>query len=78
MASTANGVVTGFVIDPVGLGNVVGQYDGSGNFVTRYEYGFGLVSQIDAAGNSYSYNFSATGNTSELTNAAGAIINEYS
>ena len=65
------------MIDPIGLGNVVGQYDGSGNLVARYDYGFGLVSQIDATGNSYFYNFSAIGNTSELTNATGDSVNSY-
>ena len=72
VASTDNGVVTHDMIDPIGLGNLVGQYDGSGNLVARYDYGFGLVSQIDASGNSYFYNFSAIGNTSELTNATGS------
>ena len=75
--STENGSVAQYMIDPIGLGDVVGQYDGSANLVTRYNYGFGLVSQVDPTGNSYFYNFSATGNTSELTNAAGASVNSY-
>ena len=30
-----NGVVTNYVIDPIGLGNVAAEYDGSGNVVAR-------------------------------------------
>ncbi|MGO9917226.1 MAG: Ig-like domain repeat protein, partial [Isosphaeraceae bacterium] len=77
VASTTNGQTTQYVIDPSGLGNVVSEYDGSGNLLAHYNYGFGLVSQVNTSENSYFYNFSAIGNTSELTNASGVVVNSY-
>ncbi len=78
IASTHNGVTTNYVIDPAGLGNVAAEYDGSGNLVARYDDGYGLVSRTDAAGAAAYYTFSAIGNTSELTNSAGSVLNTYS
>ena len=77
MSSTANGVTTNYVIDPFGLGNVVGEYDAAGNLVAHYAYGLGLVSRTDAAGTSAYYAFDAIGSTSVLTNSSGAIVNSY-
>ncbi len=78
VASTDNGVTTNYVIDPTGAGNVAAEYDGSGNLIARYDDGYGLVSRTDASGNPDYYTFSAIGNTSELTNASGAVDNSYS
>jgi RHS repeat-associated protein len=77
VGSTHNGVATQYVIDPTGLGDVAAEYDGAGNLVARYDHGFGLVSREDAVGNPAYYTFSAIGNTSELTNSAGAVVNSY-
>jgi len=77
VASTENGTTTRYVIDPTGLGNVVGEYNGSGNLIAHYDHGFGLLSRIDAAGDSAYYTFDALGSTSELTNASCAILNSY-
>jgi len=77
VSQTVSGVTTKFQIDPIELGNVVGQYNGSGQVVAHYTYGMGLISQIDGAGNAHYYEFSAIGNTIELTNAAGAVVNSY-
>jgi len=77
VASTSGGVVTQYMIDPAGLGNVVGQYDGAGNLDDRYDYGFGLVSHVDGAGATHFYNFSAIGNTSELTGPRGNSLDSY-
>ena len=41
VSSTAGGVTTNYVIDPFGLGNVVGEYDAAGNLVAHYNYGLG-------------------------------------
>jgi YD repeat-containing protein len=40
VASTVNGVETRNMIDPIGLGNVVSRYDGSGNLIARYSLHF--------------------------------------
>src|SRR5262249_6582767 len=44
-----DGQRTEYLVDPSGLGNVVGEYDGTGRLVAHYTYGFGLTSRVDAA-----------------------------
>jgi RHS repeat-associated protein len=77
IASTHNGVAAKYVIDPAGLGNVAAEYDGSGNLVARYDDGYGLLDRTGATGSSDYYTFSAIGNTSELTDPNGAVVNSY-
>jgi RHS repeat-associated protein len=77
VSATAGGVTTNYVIDPFGLGNLVGEYDAAGNLVAHYAYGLGLVSQTTAAGSSYYYAFDAIGSTSVLTDSTGAIVDSY-
>ncbi len=77
----ANGQVTSKtttqnLVDPTGLGNVVGQYDGSGNLFATYTYGLGLVSQVTPGGTNY-YQFDGLGSTADLVNVAGAIQDTY-
>ncbi|MHB8788940.1 MAG: RHS repeat-associated core domain-containing protein [Desulfobulbaceae bacterium] len=67
-----NGVEKHYLVDPTGFGNVVGEYDNTGNLVSRYTHGLGLVGKDD----NY-YTFDGNGNTSELTNAANDIVNVY-
>ena len=38
---------------------MVGEYDGMGALIAHYTHGLGLVSQVDAAGMSFSYDFDA-------------------
>ena len=78
LASTHNGVRTQYLIDPAGLGDVFGEFDGAGNLQSHYAHGLGLVSRIDAAGPAAYYQFDATGNTAQLTGAGGAVLNSYS
>jgi RHS repeat-associated protein len=77
VATIENGVTTNYVIDPIGLGNVVGEYDASRDLVARYDHGFGLLTRIDATGNAACYTFDAIGNSQQMTNFAGAIANSY-
>ena len=77
VTTAENGAVTHYVKDPVGFGNVVGQYDDAGNLIARYTYGQGLVSR-DGPGNArHFYTFDGIGSVSELTNDAGAAVNHY-
>jgi RHS repeat-associated protein len=77
LASSQNGVLTNYVIDPIGLGNLVGEYDGNGSLIARYEYGYGVVSQVGSSGAAQYYSFSAIGSTSEMTDATGTVVNAY-
>ncbi|MFO0927416.1 MAG: RHS repeat-associated core domain-containing protein [Gemmataceae bacterium] len=63
------------MIDPAGLGDVVGEY-GPGGAIARYTYGLGLVSRTDAAGTAY-YDFDALGSTVGMTTASGSYANRY-
>jgi RHS repeat-associated protein len=78
IADTQNGQETQYLIDPTGIGNVVGTFDGSGNVIDHYTQGLGLTSQVDATGGAAYYNFDLTGNTTELTGANGVVLNTYS
>ncbi|MCJ7575494.1 MAG: hypothetical protein MUO80_02275 [Dehalococcoidia bacterium] len=77
VATTENGMTTHYVIDPVGLGNVVGEYDTDGKLIRGYDHGLGLLLGSDAVGNTVFYTFDASGSTSEVTTDAGAILNRY-
>jgi len=77
VATTENGITTHYVIDPIGLGNVVGEYDDDGNLIANYDHGLSLLSRTDAAGNPAYYTFDAIGNVQQLVNAASGIIDTY-
>jgi RHS repeat-associated protein len=77
VSATHNGQTTRALVDAVGPGDVVGQFDGAGAVLAHYTYGFGLTSRVSAANVTAFYNFDAAGNTLALTNAAGAVANSY-
>jgi RHS repeat-associated protein len=68
-----NGVEANYVIDPVGLGNIVGEYDAMGQLISRYDCGYGLIARFDATNASCFYTFDALGSTSELTDGSGGL-----
>ncbi len=74
---STNGAVTHYVVDPIGLGNIVGEYDDEGNLLAHYDHGLGLLNRTDAGGSTAYYTFDALGNVSELTGDAGVIRNTY-
>ena len=75
-----NGAVTDFVVDPIGFGDVVGEYDhGSGTQNASYDHGVGLLTRTDVPeGQATVYTFDGMRNTSEHTNALGSSVNAYS
>jgi RHS repeat-associated protein len=77
VASTTNGVTSQYVIDPSGLGNVVGKYTGANTLIADYSYGLGLTRQV-TAGASYYYDFDALGSTVGLSNSSGVYVDKYS
>ncbi len=74
---TENGNQIRYSVDPLGLGDIVAEYDISGSLISRYTHGTGLISKIDTAGNEYYYHFSNVGTTMEITDSHGAIVNYY-
>jgi RHS repeat-associated protein len=75
---THNGQTTQYLVDPTGLGNVVGEYDGSGALVAHYTQGLGLTSRVDALGSASYYDFDVLGSTAGLTGAPGSYVATYS
>ena len=76
-AVTKNGQRREYLLDPAGLVNVVGEYQGGG-LVAHYTHGLGLASRVDAGGAATYYDFDANGNTADLTDSSGALLNRYS
>ena len=78
LARTLGGESTRFVIDANrSLPEVLAETDSAGNVLRNYVYGYGLVSQIDAANTAHYYHFDPTGSTLALTNAAGVVTDSY-
>jgi RHS repeat-associated protein len=76
-ATSHNGTVTNCLIDPIGYGNLIAEYDSSGVSLAKYEHGYGLLSKTEQSGNSYWYHFNAIGSTSEMTADNSAVMNNY-
>ena len=73
-----NGVRTEYLVDPTGLGNVVGEYNQVGAAVAYYARGTGVLSRQEAGGDADYYQFDGLGNTAALTGALGSIEASYS
>jgi len=77
VAVNHNGAMTRYAHDPIGLVDVVAEYDGSGHLKARYIHGLGLVARIDALGNPAYYGFDAVGSSRHLTSGTGTVVNSY-
>ncbi len=77
-STTENGQTTQDLVDPSGLGNVVAQFNASGDLIADYTYGLGLVSTINSSGTASYFDFDALGSTADLTNTAGGKLDTYS
>lgn len=77
IASLHNGARINYIVDPIGYGNVVAEYDCNENLVARYDHGYGLLARTEATGIPAYYTFDAIGSTSEITDPTGTILNSY-
>ncbi|MBN2449259.1 MAG: RHS repeat protein, partial [Lentisphaeria bacterium] len=80
VAVTHNGVTTRLLVDPAspgGLGDVIGEYTPAGTCLATYAYGLGLAARRGPAGEHAYYTTDAAGNTTELTDAGGTVLNRY-
>lgn len=77
VSATHNGVVTQYLNDPSGFGNVEAELNGTGQVIAHYTYGLGLTSAVPSSGTPAYYNFDASGNTVQMTSASGAVVNNY-
>ena len=78
IATTHNGETSRYLVNPGGVGSVLGEYDSAGNVVANYTAGLGLTSRVDAAGNTSYYDFDAQGSTADLTGVGGGTVDSYS
>jgi RHS repeat-associated protein len=77
VATVHDGVRSEYVIDPF-ADSIVQQYDGAGNAVASYIYGYGLEASTGIAGSNAYYNTDLTGNVTGLSGADGNLIGSYS
>jgi RHS repeat-associated protein len=78
VATTHNGTVTQYLNDLSGFGNVEAEFNGSGQLVSHYTYGLDLTSSIPAGATAAYYHFDGSGNTVQMTDASGSVVNSYS
>ncbi|QIR40677.1 hypothetical protein HCG51_30950 [Tolypothrix sp. PCC 7910] len=77
-AVVQNGQRTEYLVDPLGWGHVIGEYNGSGGLIANYTHGIGLVGRFGTGGTAHYYDFDAIGSTVGLTGANGSYVNRYS
>ena len=75
--TTVNGQTTQYVVDPTDLGNIVGEYTGSGNLIDDFTYGLGLTSLVNSSGQASYYDTDASGSVAGLSNENGSYQNAY-
>ncbi len=75
--STRNGLETRYLVDPTGIGNVIGEFNGGGSVIAHYTHGLGLTSQVTGSG-TYYYDFDVLGSTAGVGNTSGYYVNKYS
>ena len=72
-----NGVRTEFLIDPFGLGDVIGEYAGDGSLVASYANGLGLAGRIAGDGSTAYYDIDGVGSVIGVTDSSGSEVNRY-
>ncbi|MDO8895055.1 Ig-like domain-containing protein [Nitrosomonas sp.] len=72
-----NGARTEFLVDPFGLGNVVGEYAGDGSLIATYAHGVGLAGRIAGDGSAAYYDIDSVGSVTGMTDSTGSLVNRY-
>jgi RHS repeat-associated protein len=78
VSATHNGSVTQYLNEPSGFGNVEAEFDGAGHLTGHYTYGLDLAGFVPAAGPAAYYHFDPAGNTAQMTNSSGSVVDSYS
>ncbi|MCW5607007.1 MAG: DUF4347 domain-containing protein [Nitrosomonas sp.] len=77
VALIENGVRTEFLIDPFGLGNVIGEYAANGALIASYAHGLGLAGRIAGDGSTAYYDIDGVGSVIGMTDGSGVEVNRY-
>ncbi|SET60767.1 RHS repeat-associated core domain-containing protein [Nitrosomonas marina] len=72
-----NGVRTEFLIDPFGLGNVIGEYAPDGSLIASYAHGLALAGRIAGDGSTAYYDIDGVGSVIGITDSSGSEVNRY-
>ncbi|TXI40681.1 MAG: hypothetical protein E6Q59_03200 [Nitrosomonas sp.] len=72
-----NGVRTEYLVDPFGLGNVVGEYADDDSLIASYAHGLGLAGRIAGDGSTAYYDIDGVGSVTGLTDDTGSLVNRY-
>jgi len=77
VASTTGGQMTQYLIDPAGLGNMVGEYDSGNVLESRNVYGLALVASAQGSGSLNFFDFDAVSSTVGVTSSSGQSLDSY-
>jgi RHS repeat-associated protein len=72
-----NGTTTKYVLDILGMSQVLMETDGSGNVQNYYVYGLGLLSRIKPDNSTRYYHGDFRGSVVAMTDAAGTVTHKY-
>ncbi len=75
--TTRNGVLTEYLLDPFGLGDVVGEYSAGGGIQAMYFHGLGLEAVQRPAGSRDYFSYDRMGNTMQVVNEFEVALNHY-
>jgi RHS repeat-associated protein len=73
---TVNGVATEYLVAPLGMREVLAEYDGTGVLSASYSYG-GVLLARQAGSETQHYTFTERGDTVLMTGTGGAVANRY-
>ncbi len=76
-SNTTSSIVKRYVLDLLGMTNVLMETDASNNPLNYYIYGHGLVSRIDAGNQTSYYHYDFRGSTIAMTDAGADITHKY-
>ncbi len=66
-----------YLLDPLGTGNIIAEYDSDGDVIASYIHGIGVVRMDRSSTDEAYFEFDGVGSTASLTDASGSIVNEY-
>ncbi len=72
-----NGVRTEFLVDPLGNGTIMAEFDGSGQLMANYIHGLALEGRKDALGQMAFFDFDHLGSVCGMSGAAGTYVNRF-
>ncbi|MGE3311711.1 MAG: RHS repeat-associated core domain-containing protein [Limisphaerales bacterium] len=75
--TTRNGEPTEYLMDPMGMVDVIAEFDATGMPTARSVHGIGLVGRYSASGGLHYFEFDAIGSTTAMTDPTGGVANAY-